>query len=148
MLLFPSDGSKTQESLQTVNAFGWRSFVQWPGDYNRNIVLEFYSNLNPVSRTSTVRGGGSLNVTGANFYQGTHVFVPTPLPTTMMDLNRGSGSTPSPMTFSSQPLSVFSNLEANHGVATTGGSSVPIQQDNGFDVNTYLDLFQGNGHEN
>nr|XP_009766605.1 PREDICTED: uncharacterized protein LOC104217948 isoform X2 [Nicotiana sylvestris]XP_016468880.1 PREDICTED: uncharacterized protein LOC107791350 isoform X2 [Nicotiana tabacum] len=96
----------------------------------------------------TVPGGGSLNVTGANLDQGTHVFVPIPLPTTMMDLNRGSGTTPSPMIFSSQPLSVFSNLEVNHGVATTGGSSVPIQQENGFDVNTYLDLFQGNGHEN
>nr|XP_009771380.1 PREDICTED: uncharacterized protein LOC104221925 isoform X1 [Nicotiana sylvestris]XP_009771381.1 PREDICTED: uncharacterized protein LOC104221925 isoform X1 [Nicotiana sylvestris] len=96
----------------------------------------------------TVSGGGCLNVTGANLYQGTHVFVPTPFPTTTMDINRGSGTTASPMTFSSQPLSVFSKLEANHGVATTGGSSVPIQQENGFDVNTYLDLFQGNGHEN
>nr|XP_009771383.1 PREDICTED: uncharacterized protein LOC104221925 isoform X2 [Nicotiana sylvestris] len=55
MLLLPSGGLKAQEILQTVNAFGWRSFVQCPGDYNRNIVLEFYSNLNPVSRTSTVR---------------------------------------------------------------------------------------------
>nr|XP_009804925.1 PREDICTED: uncharacterized protein LOC104250078 [Nicotiana sylvestris] len=91
----------------------------------------------------TVPGGGSLNVAGVNFYQGIPVSVPTPLPITMMDLNRESGSTPSPMTFSSQPLSVFSNLEANHGVATTGGSLVPIQQENGFDVNTYLDLFQG-----
>nr|XP_009771384.1 PREDICTED: uncharacterized protein LOC104221925 isoform X3 [Nicotiana sylvestris]XP_016515484.1 PREDICTED: uncharacterized protein LOC107832187 isoform X2 [Nicotiana tabacum] len=48
MLLLPSGGLKAQEILQTVNAFGWRSFVQCPGDYNRNIVLEFYSNLNPV----------------------------------------------------------------------------------------------------
>nr|XP_016496936.1 PREDICTED: uncharacterized protein LOC107815814 isoform X2 [Nicotiana tabacum]XP_016496937.1 PREDICTED: uncharacterized protein LOC107815814 isoform X2 [Nicotiana tabacum] len=59
MEFLPTDGEKAREILETIRSLGWCSFVKSPGDYVREIILEFYTNLNKLDRTSKVKGPDS-----------------------------------------------------------------------------------------
>ncbi|XP_019223665.1 PREDICTED: uncharacterized protein LOC109205413 [Nicotiana attenuata] len=56
MVFSPTDGSHATKILENVRSLGWEGFVQNPGDYVAEIVLEFYANINKSERTSKIGG--------------------------------------------------------------------------------------------
>lgn len=49
------DGQKAVDMLKQISSLGWKIFMQKPGDYSREVILEFYVNFNESEQTSKIR---------------------------------------------------------------------------------------------
>nr|XP_033514615.1 uncharacterized protein LOC117279234 [Nicotiana tomentosiformis] len=136
MEFLPADGEKAREILETIRSLGWGSFLKSLRYYVREIVLEFYANLNKPDRTSKVKGPGinSFPYAGTSWCQIPQLSISMPPPPLDNEAFFSDVTTISGIATSSIPIHFF-----NEGPSVT----TPNMEKNNFDMD--LDFFHYDG---